>query len=53
MKPFLLQREGYLENQEQQQLQKVKPGDDAGRQNNIELALGSGMSCKGLHLNSL
>lgn len=37
MKPFLLQHEGYLENQEQQ-LQKVKP-DDAGRQKNIELTL--------------
>ena len=38
MKPFLLEHEGYLEKQEQQQLQKVKP-DGAGRQNNLELAL--------------
>lgn len=53
MKPFLLQQEGYLENQEQQRLQKEKPDDGAGRQNNVELTLGSGMSCKSLHLNSL
>lgn len=37
MKPFLLQHEGNLENQEQQ-LQKVK-SDGAGRQKNIELTL--------------
>ena len=38
-KPCLLQHERYLESQDQQQLQKVKP-DDAWRQHNIDLTLG-------------
>ena len=47
MKPFLLQHERYLENQDQQQFQKVKP-DDPGRQNNIELTFEWGMRGNGM-----